>query len=99
MVGMVLLVAVFLTLIGLLGVVMVAATRHLLDHPDEPVHDHGDGGWSSTADTKDAGVAGRSTSPVPAPRGAPVRAFDVPLDDMPAEVLAEVAQRLRRTGP
>ena len=92
MVGMVLLIGIGLALVCLLAVVMVSATRYLLAHPDEPVHQHGDGGWS-TANTKDADAA--QSSAVPAPRAAPMRSYDVPLDDMPAEAIAEAAQRLR----
>lgn len=93
MIGMVLLIGIGLALVCLLAVVMVSATRYLLAHPDEPVHQHGDGGWSSADDTKDAGAA--QSSAVPAPRAAPMRSYDVPLDDMPAEAIAEAAQRLR----
>ena len=92
MVGMVLLIGIGLTLVCLLGVVMVSMTRHLLAHPDEPVHQHGDGGWSSTPDTPVT-----AQQPAPALRAAGPGSYDVPLDDMPAEVVAEIARRLRST--
>ena len=96
MVGMVLVVALGLTMIGLLGVLMVAMTRHLLAHPDDPVHTHGAGSWS---DGLPAAGAGTSVPDSPASLMAastPARsAFDVPLDDMPAEVVAEAARRAR----
>jgi hypothetical protein len=94
MVGMVLLIGIGLTLVCLLGVVMVSMTRHLLAHPDEPVHQHGDGGWSSTPDAP----VPAPTQPSPALQAARPGPYDVPLDDMPAEVVAEIARRLRGPG-
>lgn len=96
MVGMVLLAALGLTMVGLLGVLMVAMTRHLLANPDEAVHTHGAGSWS------DGLPADRASSAVPdspaslmAASAPPRSGFDVPLDDMPAEVVAEAARRAR----
>ena len=99
MVRMVLLVAVGLTMIGLLGVVMVSATRHLLAHPDDDVHAHGAGSWSdglpeggrasAVPNSPAALMAGSTTS---RSRGS------VPLDDMPAEVVAEAARRARESS-
>ena len=93
---MVLLVLVGLTMIGLLGVVMIATTRHLLAHPDDPVHGHGAGSWS---DAMPADTAGSTVPDTPAAllaaSGAGRARTDVPLDDMPAEVVAEAARRAR----
>ena len=93
--GMVLLALVGLTMVGLLLVVMIATTRHLLAHPEEPVHGHGSGSWSDgmTADTAGANVPD-TPAQLLASSSAP-RRTDVPLDDMPAEVVAEAARRAR----
>ncbi len=95
MVAMVLLVALGLTMVGLLGVLMVALTRHLLAHPDDAVHTHGAGSWSDGLST------GQAASPVPDTPALLLATSstrtnsDVPLDDMPAEVVAEAARRAR----
>lgn len=96
MVRMVLLALVGISMICLLGVVMVATTRHLLAHPGDSVHGHGAGSWSDGLPTDDAGSA-VPDSPASLMAGStPARSgFDVPLDDMPAEVVAEAARRAR----
>jgi hypothetical protein len=98
---MVVLIALGLSLGILLIVVMVAMTRYMLANPDDPLVP-GDGSWSgsmgeSTAPPGQADAAQPRPEPVPvAPAARPMSGADVPLDDMPAEVIAELAERLRR---
>lgn len=94
--GMVLLLGIALTMIGLLVIVMVAMTRHLLAHPDDTLRGQGSGSWSDgLAGTEAAPEAPPARTPAPAPRQpSPRPSGTVPLDDMPADVVAEVARRV-----
>ncbi|MFC6236656.1 hypothetical protein [Longivirga aurantiaca] len=96
---MVLLVVLGLTMIGLLGVLMVAMTRHLLAHPDDAVHTHGAGSWSDGMPAAGAGTSVPDSPALLLTGATPARTGgDVPLDDMPAEVVAEAARRARESS-
>jgi hypothetical protein len=98
---MVVLIALGLSLGILLIVTMVAMTRYMLANPDDPLVP-GDGSWSGSmgeSTTAPAKAAPEQPRPEPVPVAPVARtasSVGVPLDDMPAEVIAELAERLRR---
>lgn len=100
---MVVLVALGLSLGILLVVTMVSMTRYLRANPDDPLVPY-EGTWSGAlGQGAPASRTGSPTVPEP-PAREPVTVASsprpassyVPLDDMPAEVIAEAARRLRR---
>lgn len=100
---MVVLVALGLSLGILLVVTMVSMTRYLRAHPDDPLVPY-DGTWSGTLGEGAPSVQTASSAvpepparePVPVAPSLRPSSYAVPLDDMPAEVIAEAARRLRR---
>jgi len=98
MARMILLVGGVLVVYALLLMLMIAMTRYLRDHPEDNLHDTGS--WSDglerRSDADPVVVDNPSPSPARAAATPSASDFDVPLDDMPAEVVAEVARRLRQ---
>ena len=97
MARMVLLIGGVLAVYALLLMLMIAMTRYLRDHPEDNLHDTGS--WSEglerRSDADPVVVDNPSPSPTRAASLPSAADFEVPLDDMPAEVVAEAARRLR----